>query len=118
VFSGIIDEASLSISEPKQSYQQTLAQKYGESFDSVIARISLVNRSLALIQLSNEIAQEEARRRQRAEAVGAQAIKRADLAERKLKEVDRFQRKLEARQHRVRRRKRKQPSSIKKKRKK
>lgn len=56
VFSGLIDQAQLSMDEQRKYYQETLGEKYGEDPKSVLSRIKLVDRPLAAVQLSVEAA--------------------------------------------------------------
>ena len=115
---GIIDQVTLSISEQRQLYTDTLRDKYGESPEAVLARVSPINRPLAAIQLANEMAQEYDERRQQAEAAATAAVKRASIAEKELEKVERFRIKMETKKAQSRRNTRKQRAKQSSKRKK
>ena len=99
VFGGIIDQSRIQISEQLHIYEQTIASKYGESPDAVLARLSAIRRPMASIQLLNEMAQVESEKRQRAEAHSQQVEKRAEKAERELAELTRYKKKLEGKKY-------------------
>ena len=113
VFGGIIDQATLKTTEEQQRYKETIEEKYGEPIESVLARVHPSNRPLASIQLANEIAQQEAKRAKLAEAREVAASKRATDAEKKLKEVERYRKKMDAKKERGRRKAKKQKSKKK-----
>jgi hypothetical protein len=117
VLGGVIDQANITIEEMRQMYEATLAEKYGEPLDSVLAKLDPIDRPLAALQLANEISQAEALRRTRAEALAEKERRRAVTAEIKLKEVDRFRAKMEAKKERGRKKARKQKAMAQRKRK-
>ena len=90
VFGGFIDQASLSIAEQRDRYAEAIEAKYGESVDSIMAKIAPLDRPIAALQLANEAAQLEAERRRRAEEVTVGAVKRASAAEDELEQVRAF----------------------------
>lgn len=103
-FGAPIDHATLDIAEQRQLYHATIEQKYGEPLEAVLARVSPSYRPLAAIQIANEMAQAAAQQRQIAEARALREAKRAELAEKQLRAVEKFRRKMEAKQHRRRKR--------------
>ncbi len=115
VFGGIINQDTLNIIEQRQIYKDTLEQKYGESLESVMGRVPFVHKHLVAIQLANEMAQEETRKRQQMAILAEDATKRARNAEKKLEEVEKFRQKMEEKQRRNKRKERKQQSKKKKK---
>lgn len=56
VFGGLIDQATIIMDEQRHIYHQSLGDKYGEDPKSVISRIKPVDRPLAAVQISGEIA--------------------------------------------------------------
>jgi hypothetical protein len=90
VFGGIIDQASLSIKEERAKYGKIIEEKYGESPDSIIARIAPVDRPMAALQIANEVAELESERRKTAEETSTSALRRAVLAEKELESVKKF----------------------------
>ncbi len=89
-FGRIIDQANIDMSEIVQQYQHTLSEKYGESLESVIARIPVSYRPLAAIQLANEVARIQTQKALAADAVKQQAIMRASAAEKELTVVNKY----------------------------
>ena len=117
VFGSVIDQTKLSIEELHQVYDETLAQKYGEPIESVIRRITPMNRPLALIQLANEAAEVAATRQHLAEETAKAATKRADSSEKELLRVEKYRKKMLKKQSKLHKSKRKgRKSSQKKKR--
>jgi hypothetical protein len=117
VFGTAIDQTKLSIDELRQSYHDTLEEKYGEAPDSVIARLTPSYRPLALIQLTNEVQQVAEYKQQIAEETTRKATKRAEAAEKELERVRKYRLKL-AKKQSAKMRARKQKAAGKKKRKK
>jgi hypothetical protein len=107
VFGSAIDQAKLSIDELRQAYHSTLEQKYGESPDSVIARVIPSYRPLAVVQLANEVMEAAARGQQIAVDAERAATKRAEVAEEKLEQVSHYRSKMEAKKQRAKPRARK-----------
>jgi hypothetical protein len=107
VFGGVIDQATLSMTEQREIYEKTIAQKYGEPPENLLERLAPSNRPLAAIQLANEMLQVAERMRKEAEKRATGEAKRATVAERKLKELDRFRNKQEARKAKAQKRARK-----------
>ena len=118
VFGTAIDQTRLSINELRQSYHDTLEEKYGESPESVVARLAPSYRPLAVIQLANEATEVAESRQKMAEEAKREAIERAEVAEKELKRYERYKKKLEARKQRTKARAKKQKVSPGKKRKK
>ena len=116
VFGDRIEQATINIVEQRQLYEANLQTKYGEPLESVLQRVQPIERPLAAIQIASEIAQAEMKRREYAEAQAASAERRAKVAEAKLKELDRFRQKMEAKKQRGRRRSKKQKSQQRSKR--
>lgn len=106
VFGGIIDQATLAIAEQRELYEATLANKYGESPEEVLARVRPSDRPLAALQLEKEMGQ--TRERQLTLIAKAARIDktRADEAERELDKVAKYRRKMLKREQRVARQKR------------
>jgi len=117
VFGTTIDQTQLSMESLRQSYHDTLEEKYGEPPDSVIARIQPSYRPLALIQLTNEVQQVAEYRQQIAEVAKKKATERAEVAEKKLERVKKYQLKLEAKKQRTKMKAKKQKTAHKRKRK-
>ena len=95
-------------------YEATLAEKYGEPLESVLAKLDPIDRPLAALQLANEVSQTESSRRILAETRAEEAKRRAVSAEKALKEVERYRSKMEAKKERGRKKARKQKSKIRK----
>jgi len=118
VFGTAIDQTKLSIDELRQSYHDTLEEKYGEPPDSIIARLAVSYRPLALIQLANEVQQVAEYKQQIAEETKRKATERAEAAEKELERVRKYRLKLAKKQSVKKMRARKQKAAGKKKRKK
>lgn len=114
VLGGVIDQATVTIQEMRQMYEATLAEKYGEPLESVLAKLDPIDRPLAALQLANEVSQTESSRRILAETRAEEAKRRAVSAEKALKEVERYRSKMEAKKERGRKKARKQKSKIRK----
>lgn len=99
VFGGVIDQASLTNDNVRQVYEENLATKYGETRESVLARISPAYRPMAAVQLANEAAQIETARRQQAQQAAEVAAKRAETAEQELSKLKKFRQKLSRKEH-------------------
>ena len=97
----------------RRQYDQTLAKKYGESIESVVSRLKPIDRPMAVIQLAYEMGQQEATQRSYAEAQARAEKQRADTAERSLREVEAFRRKLAKKQERGRAKAKKQKAKAK-----
>lgn len=90
VFGGVIDYASISDESTRKSYEEMLEVKYGESKESILARIRPVDRPMAALQLANEIFQKEAKIRIQAQMAADEANKRASSAEKELDRLNKF----------------------------
>lgn len=90
VFGGVIDQAELNIKEQRDLYKTIIEEKYGESPEEILNRMSPENRPIALIQLVNEVAQREMARRESAEEASVAASKKAISAEKELERVQKF----------------------------
>lgn len=111
----VIEQAEIDTDEMRQLYENTIAQKYGESRESIMKRVSAIQRPLVAIQLANEMAQAEAQKRVQVEMARADEAKRAKRTEKELQELDRFRKKMNAKKERGKRKSRKQQSLSKKK---
>jgi hypothetical protein len=85
VFGERIEQTTISIAEQKQLYQTNLEQKYGDPIETVIQRVNPIERPLAALQIANEIAQTEKRKREQAEAIAAKAEKKQNLQRQSLR---------------------------------
>lgn len=112
VLGGVIEQATLDIVEQVQVYDDCLADKYGQSVESVMEQVRPASRPLAAIQLANERAQSEERQRKLAQAEAAEAAERAGLAEKEVRKLSHVREKMEERKRRGKKRRR---SSKKKK---
>ncbi len=117
VFGSTIDQAKLSIDELHEAYHDTLEQKYGESPESVVARLAPSYQPLAVIQLASEVAEAASRREKVAVEIEREATKRAEVAEKKLERVRKYRLKMEAKKQRLERRTKKLKASQKKRKK-
>ena len=81
-FGGVIDDASISLQSIAKEYQESLAWKYGESPEAVLARLPLASRPMGAIQLANEVAIVQSQRATYAEARAVAAQQRVVSAER------------------------------------
>ncbi len=118
VFSDIIDQAELSLTEQKKIYNETIAQKYGDSPQHVLNNLSPTKRPLAVIQMLYEMVQMKADQLNRAEEIIHSERKKSEIAEKKLKDVEYFRKKMELKQSDAKRKGKKNKLSIKKKKKK
>jgi hypothetical protein len=114
VFGGIIDQATISIKEQHELYEETIGRKYGEDPNDVMARVPAIYRPLVAIQLSNEMAQVAVSRQKSAEEKREAETKRADSAERQLQYVEKYRKKLEAKKEKRIRKQRRDKSKSKK----
>jgi hypothetical protein len=114
VFGGVIDQATISIKEQHQLYEETIGRKYGEDPDDVMARVPALYRPLVAVQLSSEMAQVAISRQQSADEKREAETKRADLAEKQLKKVEKYRKKLEEQRERKSRKHRRDKSKSKK----
>lgn len=94
VFGGIIDQAKLSIIEQLHTHEDVLADKYGESEESILRRISLINLPVVAIQMATEAADAQAKRAKSAEIASKAAQQSKMAAEKELGKVQRFKRKM------------------------
>ena len=95
VLGGVIDQASLNIAEMREMYNETIAEKYGEPLEAVLARLNPIDRPLATIQIQNEIMQNEVVLRAKAEALAKESLRQLKEAQQTLRDLDRFRRKME-----------------------
>jgi hypothetical protein len=113
VLSRIIDQSNISIEEMREIYEGTLAEKYGDSLDSVLEKIAPIDRPMAALQLTNEMLQKETLRRTSAEAQADEKRREAEVAERSLKEVEQYRKKMALKQERGQVKARKQKAKSK-----
>jgi hypothetical protein len=106
VLGGVIDQATLEMSEQRDLYQRMLSGKYSEPIQEVTARIRPRERPLAALQLTNQAAQEQDRRLRRAEEEAAANRKRAARAEEQLRQLEKYAKKHKAGQAKAQRSKR------------
>lgn len=111
VFSTPIDQTKISRIEQLELYEKILSDRYGESPESVLKRLSPAKRQLAALQLAHQAVQVEAEKRRAAELEAAQNKSRAQRAEAELKDVEKYRRKLSERKARSKKAKRKHQSS-------
>ena len=114
VFGGVIDQARLTVMEERAAYDNVLGDKYGEPIQSVLDRVPKLQLPLAALQLANERAVHETALRSQAQNIAGEAVKRAKVAEEKLKGVERYRRKQEQKRLKEQKRVRKAKSSTKK----
>jgi len=107
VFGGTIEQATINIVEQRQVYNKTIGQKYGESPEAVLKRVSPSYKPLAALQLANEMSQRLVQEIQQAESLAIKERKRAEQAEKMLRDLDRFRKRMEAKRQRHRRKKKK-----------
>lgn len=81
-FGGVIDDASISLQSIAKEYQESLAWKYGQSPEAVLARLPLASRPMGAIQLANEVAIVQSQRATYAEARAVAAQQKVVSAER------------------------------------
>ena len=90
VFRGIIDQAEISITEQRFTYQKTLGGKYSEDPKAVLSRVASIYRPLAAIQISGEMAMVASEHLKQIELVAQKAIKEADKANLELSKVEKY----------------------------
>lgn len=106
VFGGVIDEATLAITEQRELYNQTVAAKYGESPEAVLGRMRPSARPLAALQLEKEMAQVREGQVVKLQREKLAQQDRAKKAEGELAKVDRFRKRMQARQDTITRHRR------------
>jgi len=102
VFGGIIDGSTLSMAEQKQTYRDTVVEKYGESPEMVLARVNATNRPLAALQLANEVAASKDAAAQIARSQLEAEQHKTKEAEHLLRDVEKFRKRMERKQVRGR----------------
>ena len=107
MFSGLIDQADLSIAEQRAVYRHTISNKYGEDPNLVKLRIMPIYKPLAAIQLSNEISKIANERQLQAEAYVQKTIAELDKVQFELKKVEKYRTRLQRRQFENARKKKK-----------
>jgi hypothetical protein len=115
VFGNRIDQDTIGLSEQLDMYTDIIEEKYGESPEVVLKRISPTNRYVAAVQLANEAAQTQNERLVAAETAAEEAIKRANDAEKRLAKLQKFEEKMIAKASKGKRIVRKQKARIAKK---
>ncbi|MEW6130921.1 MAG: hypothetical protein AB1757_28075 [Acidobacteriota bacterium] len=114
-----IDQSAILITEESQRYNQTIGRKYGEPPEKVLSRLKPSDRPLAAIQLANEMAQIQEERTHQLQKITYISIKRAEMAEKKNQELEKFRIEMENKKTQRKRNSRKQQAiQSKKKRKK
>ena len=114
VFGGVIDQARLTVTEERAAYDSVLGEKYGEPIQSVLDQVPRLQLPLVALQLANERAVHETALRNEAQNIAGEAVKRAKVAEERLKGVERYRRKQEQKRQKHEKRVRKAKSSAKK----
>ncbi len=103
VFGGVIDQRTIGIKEQQVLYGKTLEKKYAASLDELVSQISPKDRPLAAIQLANEMLQRQGEQLINLERkIFLHDKKRREL-EGELEKVDRFRKKMAAKQGRPKR---------------
>jgi len=115
VFGSRIDQDTIELSEELEIYSDTIEEKYGDSPEAVLRRVSPTNRYLAAIQLANEAAQTQQNRVEMLEAANQAAIKRAEAAEKRLARLARFEQQMAVKKTKGKRIARKQKAKQSKK---
>jgi len=115
VFGGVIDQATLLVTDQHAAYDRTLSEKYGTSIESVLAQVPPLYKPLAALQLANEKAQKEAAAREAAIHLAASEKARASKAEKELADLKQFRAKMQKKQQQAEVRRRKNRSKRKKK---
>lgn len=95
VFSGLIDQAELSITKQKSVYQQIVGNNYGEDPNLVISRMMPIYKPLAAIQLSNEMTKNASERQKQADIFVQKAKSEVDKANLELSKVEKYRTKLQ-----------------------
>ena len=108
VFGGIIDQATLNIAEQLKTYQGLIAEKYGESSEDILAKVAPSYRPLAAVQLANEMLQIQERELRQAKDSLTSIAKGKKQSDQKLREVESYRRKMEAKKDQGKRKVRKQ----------
>ncbi len=98
VFSGLIDQAELSIAEQRSIYQQTIGYNYSEDPSLVNSRMMQIYKPLASIQLSNEMAKDAGERQKQAGMIVQKAKAEVDKANLELSKVKKYRTKLQRKQ--------------------
>lgn len=93
IFADVIDQASLELSEQREIYAATLAQKYGDPPEDIISSVKPSCRLVTAVQIANEMALFQSTMRQFGEKKIKDLTKRAEEAESKLKDLGKYRRK-------------------------
>jgi hypothetical protein len=91
VFGSRIDQDTIELSEELEIYSDTIKERYGDSPEAVLRRVSPTSRYMAAIQLANEAAQTQQDRLEMLEVAHQAALKRAEAAEKRLAQLARFE---------------------------
>jgi cell envelope opacity-associated protein A len=106
VFGGQIDQAQISMIEQQRVYQNTFCEeRYRVPVDKLVDQISPKDRPLAAIQLANEMLQRQAEQLRNLEHKVLLDDKRRRQLEGELEKVERFRKKMEAKQKRPKKKK-------------
>ena len=108
VFGTVIDQSRIKIEEVRREYSHILQIKYGESLESVLARVSPPNIPIVAVQIATQIAQEEAELRRIAERSTRIATERAERSEKELEKLQKYKTKWLQKQNKNKSQKRKQ----------
>ena len=96
VFGGIIDQATLNMAEQLKTYQGLIAKKYGESSEDILAKVAPSYRPLAAVQLANEMLQIQEKELKQVNDSLTIITKGKKQSDQKLREVESYRRKMEA----------------------
>jgi hypothetical protein len=94
VFGGIIEQATLSLADQKEDYRVILSARYGEDPEAVLGRLRPSDRPLAALQLANQVAASRDVAARAAEAQVVEERRRANAAERDLKDLAKYRSKM------------------------
>ena len=115
VFSGIIDQAELSVTEQRLIYRQTISNKYGEDPNLVDLRIMKIYSPLAAIQISNEMTQIADERLKQSETFGQKTKAELDKVNLELSKLGKYRIRLQRREFEKAQNKKKGKNKSKKK---
>jgi hypothetical protein len=105
VFGGVIEQAGLDIQSLRDEYKEILEKKYGESIDSVLARIPPPYFPLAVTQLAAEVAQGEADKRRAVEKTSVSKDIQIEELKRRLRPLEKYQNRMLKNQNKKKKRK-------------
>lgn len=107
VFSKLIDQAELNVSQQRSVYKQLVGDKYSDDPVHVMSRIAPIHRPLAAVQLANEVSRSAIERQQHADNYVERTRLELEKAKQKLAKVEKYRTKIQKREFENKRRKRK-----------